>query len=278
VPDTRLLAWNIAHRRATWSALCELAQRDQVDFALLTEAGPPPGDLDMQITTWPSADDKAEWHTWDRPDSPGRRWCAAIVRFPWTRFDLRPQVRVPLSHANWDDPAISHPGQFAVARIHPLDGDHDSAPVATLVSLYGVWDSLPSRRKFIFAEATLHRAISDLTPLLLEDHPVVVAGDLNILSGYGTYNDWASHNDTVFERFAAFGLQLAGPYRPSDVAYIDCVCGDAAACRHTPTRESPPLQLDWVLCDLPAPQIRSWTLPIDADLSDHAPVRIDVEL
>src|SRR3954449_9533403 len=52
------------------------------------------------------------------------------------------------------------------------------------VTLYGMWDSMGKGRD-IYAEATLHRAISDLTPLLQRSRTdVLLAGDLNV------YRNW----------------------------------------------------------------------------------------
>jgi endonuclease/exonuclease/phosphatase family metal-dependent hydrolase len=198
------------------------------------------------------------------------------VWFPWSRCEVAGETRVRLVDAKWDDPTISHPGQFAVGRL--LRPDTTSL---TVVSLYGIWDSRPEQRRYIFPEATLHRAISDLTPLLLTGEAVVIAGDLNILIGYGKELDPESaRTDTVFERLLTYGVELAGPYRDVGEALEGCPCNDPANCRHVSTRPDGtgrPLQLDWVFSNRPD-AVTATALPIDGTWSDHAPLVIDVSL
>lgn len=55
-----------------------------------------------------------------------------------------------------------------------------------MVSLYGIWHTMPDS-KDIYAEASLHRAPSDLALLFQAraTERLVLAGDLNIWRGYG---------------------------------------------------------------------------------------------
>lgn len=48
------------------------------------------------------------------------------------------------------------------------------------------------------------------------DDPLIVAGDLNLLYGYGEYGSayWKRRYATVFERAAAMGLVFVGPQSP----------------------------------------------------------------
>jgi endonuclease/exonuclease/phosphatase family metal-dependent hydrolase len=274
-PDgLRLLSWNVAQRTAGWDHVVELCREHGVDVAMLQEARRPPADLNG-LATWPAPEDKAAWHTWDRPDSVGRRWCAALAWFDWTRFEVDPEARVRLVDAKWDEPTISHPGQFAVG--HLRTGPTDSL---TLVSLYGIWDSQPEKRTQIFAEATLHRAVSDLTPLLRSGRPVVIAGDLNLVRDYEGAQAWQAQSDTVFDRLEAYGVEVVGPHRPSDVTLTNCPCRRPHTCRHVNTRPTPsgvPTQIDWVLSNLDPTRFEMHALPVDASASDHAPILIDVE-
>jgi endonuclease/exonuclease/phosphatase family metal-dependent hydrolase len=260
----------------TWRRLVDLAQEHNVDVALVQEAGRPRGLAAEQLQTWPDKTDPNAWHTWDRPDSIGRYSCSALAWFPWSRWDVTGERRTRLVAAKWDEPTISHPGQFAVGRV-----SRSGETVMTIVSLYGIWDSRPEQRRYIFPEATLHRAISDLTPLLLTCEPVVIAGDLNILIGYGKEIDPESaRTDTVFQRLATYGVELAGPYRDVGEALEGCPCNQPDTCRHVATRPEPsgrPLQLDWVFSNR-AETIKAIGLPIEALSSDHAPVLIDVAL
>lgn len=270
----RLLCWNIAHRQSAWERLVSLARAAHIDIAMLQEASRPRADdVTSVVSTWPDAADKDAWHTWDRPDSPGRRWCSAIAWFPWSRVEVEPEALTRLSEANWDVPTISHPGQFAVARVSK------GGQAAALVSIYGLWDAMPGKRSLIFAEPCLHRSISDLTPLLLSGEPVVLAGDLNLVYGYPDYDKWKARSDTVFDRFASYGVSVVGPYRDPDVPFPECPCESPETCRHVMTGPDPSgrqWQLDYVLSNLPEQRFRTWVLAIEPSVSDHAPVIIDL--
>lgn len=271
---TRLLSWNMSHSIASWPHLVEVARVANVDVALLQEAGQPKGIDPSTVTTWPSMDDAESWHTWDRPDSVGRRWCAALAWFEWSRVHVQPEVRTRIDQANWDVPAITHPGQFAVGHVTTGGGTFAA------VSLYGIWDSQPQKR-WIFTEATTHRALSDLTPLLHTGEPVVITGDLNILYRYPEFDLWTPRANTIFDRFSAYGVNVVGPFRPAEEVLEDCPCGGGDHCRHVNTRPDPsgrPWQLDYVLSNLPEERFHTWTLPIEPDYSDHAAVIADVHL
>ena len=73
-----------------------------------------------------------------------------------------------------------------------------------------------------WADGSAHRLLSDLTPLLWDQrrHPVLIAGDWNILYRYGEHGD-AAYRDgyaTVFDRAEALGLRLWGRSIRMDVA------------------------------------------------------------
>src|SRR3977135_3942160 len=138
----KLLSWNIAQRVNTWTRLIELAEEHGIDVALLQEAKLPPAQLMDRLDTWPDKTVRSAWHTWDRPDSIGRSWCSALAWFPWSRCGVNGETRVRLIDARWDQPTISHPGQFSVGRAVA-----EGRQVLTLVSLYGVWDKRPDRAR-----------------------------------------------------------------------------------------------------------------------------------
>ena len=64
----------------------------------------------------------------------------------------------------------------------------------------------------------MHRLISDLSVFASKQsrQNIIVAGDLNVLYGYGEYGDvyWAGRYETVFSRMAALGLSFVGPQAP----------------------------------------------------------------
>lgn len=80
----------------------------------------------------------------------------------------------------------SHPGQFAVSDVALTGGRR-----LTMVSLYGIWDLVGgSRDKYV--EATLHRAISDLSVVFQEPCAdlILVAGDFNLYSYRSEARSW----------------------------------------------------------------------------------------
>jgi len=87
--------------------------------------------------------------------------------------------------------------------------------------MYAPWEKfhITARSREIYADASVHRVISDLTALIgsNHEHRVVAAGDLNILYGYGEHGSahWASRYDAVFNRMAALGLSFVGPQAPN---------------------------------------------------------------
>ncbi len=267
--ELTVLAWNVAHRAMAWDRVRTLVEEHGVDVALLQEAVPPAGGVTAGEHTWPDVDNRSAWHIWDRRDSTGRRWCSAIAWFGDTA--LEPEERKKLWEAKWDDAAISHPGQFAVGYVALANGQR-----AALVSLYGIWDTQPGG-SLISSEATLHRAISDLTPLLQSREPVLIAGDLNIHRGYGdAFDGWAAKYDTVFDRLAAYGVELVGPFRAEGTVLEGCPCGGGAECRHVMTRpdgSGRPRQLDWVFAR-GLGDVACEVLPIDDVFSDHAPILV----
>lgn len=177
-------------------------------MALLQEVGRPRDAILDEVTTWPDKDDKISWRT--RVYTGERRpWCSALAWFDWSQVTVEPEPRTPFSDAHWEDPVISHLDQFAVARITPPD----STPVA-LVSLYGIWDTQPGKN-WIFTEATTHRALSDLTPLMQSGEQVVIAGDLNILHGYPDLDEWMPRANTIFDRVKPYSFEVVGPF-PAD--------------------------------------------------------------
>lgn len=270
---TRLLSWNMGHRVAAWPYLVELARAARVEVALLQEAARPRGGTLDEVTTWPDKHDTDAWRTRVYADE-RRYWCAAIVWFPWTSpLEVAPEPRTRLGDADWLTPAISHPGQFAVARITPPGGGS-----VAVVSLYGIWDGQPGK-SWIFTEATTHRALSDLTPLMQSGEQVVIAGDLNILHGYPDLDEWMPRANTIFDRVKPYGFEVVGPFRPDGTHLPHCPCGGGYTCRHVATRPSPsgePWQLDYVISNLPEDRFDMWALPIDPTVSDHAPIIIDV--
>lgn len=199
-----IVSWNIARRPEAWRELLNSG----ADIALLQEVCPPPSDVAERVDAGPEP-----WHT----DGAGthRPWRTAVV-------GLNPQVRlerhVPRSVAD------ASPGELAVSRLGTLTAatayrDGLDAPI-TVVSLYSAWERpwASTRSDWIYADASAHRLISDLTVFVgaQKGHRIIAAGDLNILYGHGEHGSeyWAARYRTIFDRMAALGIPFVGPQAP----------------------------------------------------------------
>ena len=168
----------------------------------------------------------------------------------------------------------THPGQFTIVKV-PW-GKYE----LTLISLYGIFHDG-------FADASLHRALSDLTPILERKSPVLIAGDLNTFRGHtlkGTApSQGLRRHDTVFSRFAAFGLECLGPFSSAG-PLKDCPCLDGVNCTHIQTYrhmnqvDHRPFQLDFVFgSKVVQERMISCRVLDDARWwaeSDHAPIEV----
>ncbi len=268
-----IASWNTNQNGDVWTHLPTLAGDGRsVDVALLQEAMPPPESARVGLcSTSPAYDDPRSWRirgTHRRP------WCSAIACYdPSIKFE--PRVPVPLWLSEEGDPLVaSHPGTFSVAVVTLSSGVR-----VVLVSLYALWDRHDTVG--IFAEATLHRALSDLAPVFYGEDHVLLAGDLNIWpydAGYG----WVSKYEAVFQRLKADGMERVGPNPPAGRGALPrCPCGAEAGCTHVQTYrhqrrpDAAPYQLDYVFASKKlAPLVRSSTVRDDEAiwaLSDHCP-------
>ncbi|WP_100422554.1 endonuclease/exonuclease/phosphatase family protein [Sediminihabitans luteus] len=277
-----IASWNMNQRDSAWSRLDVLAEQHDVSVALLQEARRP-------------ADARGGWQLHPPVEDAGRWRIAVPGRYRAANGSLKPTRRhfasaiasreglvVPrdpsaLHEVVDGEFARSHPGQFAVGDIQT-----DRGARVTVISLYGICDRMLDSGT-MYPEATLHRAISDLTPIFQEraSDYVLVAGDLNLYS-YSDGTIWGRRGMTVFERLAAYGLDVLGPFRRPDEPRLErCPCPDVD-CRHVITflyQSNPknrPHQLDFFLA---TPRLRDrrrecWA---DPDLewpqhSDHRPI------
>jgi hypothetical protein len=272
----RVASWNMHQQASSWAYLETLRTDFAIDVFLLQEAGRPdraPGGL--LEPSWMELD---RWKT-PVPEVKRRHYCS-VVLVPDEDAIFRPRVPTPLSKAKYGEFVACHPGQFAVAELTPpgLAGER-----LTLISLYGIWEDMKPDNRLIYAEATLHRAISDFSYLSQEKgaRNVIVAGDLNIWhnrKGEG----WPRRFDSVFHRLEASGLSLIGPFRPDGESPLDrCPCADDE-CRHVNTyryQRNPanlPHQNDFVFASKPLAERQPNCFAVmDEDVwkhSDHRPV------
>ena len=200
----KIISWNIAGRHAPWEWLLD----SDADLALLQEAGPPPPEVAGHLDAGPNP--------WITPGNDAYRlWRAAVVRLS-DRVEIDRIETPSLLEANWDGLAASRPGSLAVARVTESDAD----PLL-VVSMYALWEypeASAGPSSLIYADASVHRLISDLSRLVVGNrrHRILAAGDFNILHGYGDHGDnyWAGRYRTVFDRMEALGLIFVGPQAP----------------------------------------------------------------
>ena len=162
--------WNLHQEQRAWHYLDRRRDDHGVQLAMVQEAVPPV-EPERWLCVTPDPLDRGLWRISVPPGVGRREYTSAIVLLD-ERLSLTPQPATPLAEAGYDSFAASHPGQFAVASVqHP-----DAAQEVVLISLYGLWHT-PSGNG---AEATVHRALSDLTVLFLAAQLIVLAGDLNL--------------------------------------------------------------------------------------------------
>jgi exonuclease III len=197
----RLLSWN-TDARDLWNDLEEL----DGDVGLLQEVGPLrpgcakeiiPGDADV----------------WATAGSEKRAWRTAVARLSdRVALDARPTLAMHETTRS-SDWTVSRQGTMAAA-----DAQVNGHVAFTAVSVYAPWERPVGRDEPVWADGSAHRLLSDLTPLLWDQrrHPVIIAGDWNILFGYGERGDphFRNRYQTVFDRVDALGLQFVGPQHP----------------------------------------------------------------
>nr|MBA2601117.1 hypothetical protein [Actinomycetota bacterium] len=141
------------------------------------------------------------------------------------------------------------------------------------MSLYGLLDEL--------SDASVHRSLSDLTPLLTDSDfrgRVVVGGDLNTTTAWREPS-LRRRDQGVLDRFEALGLVdlLREKREPGPLA--GCTCGLGERCEHTWTRlgrGKAPIQTDYLFAsrDLVTrlKTCEALSPPDWREYSDHAPI------
>ncbi len=202
----RMLCWNLGAGgpgpKANWNHVAATAV-DGCDAALLQEAPEPSED---GIRTVPSRG--GSWGL-------GRSRAQTAIAQLSERVTLDEVVCVRLGDEEPGQLGVSRPGTLAVATL-TMNSSHEQFTVA---SVYTQWEVAASGGTDYYADASMHRILSDLTPLLVgRDKPIFIAGDFNSVLGANSY-EWgerkAARNASVFERMAGLGLRLAGPRAPS---------------------------------------------------------------
>jgi endonuclease/exonuclease/phosphatase family metal-dependent hydrolase len=170
--------------------------------------------------------------------------------------------------------------------------DPDSSEKYTLISMYAPWEHphASTGSDWIYADASAHRLISDISVFVGQerDHRILASGDLNILYGYGEYGNpyWAARYRSIFDRFAAVGLNFVGPQFPNGrqaQPWPDELPRDSLNVPTYHTNEQTPAtaarQLDFVFASgdiANRVQTRALNLPEGWGGSDHCRICIEV--
>jgi endonuclease/exonuclease/phosphatase family metal-dependent hydrolase len=199
----KLITWNMAHRGEAWRYLLN----SDADLALLQEAAAPPADMANDIEV-----DSAPWET--AGGGANRQWRTAVANLS-NQYELQWFQPKSIDAANYGELAVSRLGTLAAAAFRLPTGED-----LTVISIYGAWErpDISTGSGWIYADASVHRVISDLSFFIGQQtrHRIIVAGDLNILHGYGEDGSpyWAARYQTVFDRLSALGLKFVGPQAP----------------------------------------------------------------
>jgi exonuclease III len=273
----RVATWNMDHWKGAgrdrehttkaWQHARDLG----ADVVLLQEAVAPPRGFDA--TVLPSPDAQARWHSGGRA-----AFGTAIAVFG---FEAKEVGLGPLLGDRTARLTQTHEAAFVAARV--AVGAHEIA----VVSLYGMLEG-PLFDKQTYAVTSMHRSLSDLTPLLNARSTMrVLGGDLNV-STQMRPPDRAAHR-VVFDRIAAFGLgDCTRATADARQRLGTCICEEGDACRHVQTHRNPkspvPWQLDYLFASEKQLMSRLTSCrAIDDDdraweLSDHCPVIAEFEL
>ncbi|MDW7730426.1 MAG: hypothetical protein SCJ94_10560 [Bacillota bacterium] len=199
----RFISWNMKQKESNWQIVLD----SEVDAAMLQEAKQPPSAMKDSFIV----DREGEW------TEPGLSWRAAVAGLkPLEKIDFTPINTQPIGANNPEALMISQPGSLAAAYVRIKD----TGEKIIIVSMYATWMT-PIRQtgsRWIFADASAHRLISDLCGLIGREkgHKIIAAGDLNIFHGYGEGGNlyWKGRYETVFERMAVLGMHFVGPQAP----------------------------------------------------------------
>lgn len=264
----KVIAWNIAQRSAAWHFLAD----SDADVALLQEAREPPADVAAKISC-----DREPWQC----AGGNQQWRAAIVKLS-SRAEVRWLEAKPLVEARGGELGVSRPGTLAAAIITPYQGEPFVA-----VSVYGQWEAPHDLTKgsFIYADASVHRVISDLSVFVGQtEHGVLVAGDLNVLHGHGERGNtyWESRYATVFSGLSFVGPQAPGGRRadpwPDELPRTSNNVPTYHSKRQTPATCT--RQLDFVFASSRLAdrlRVRALNEPDQWGPSDHCRVEIELE-
>lgn len=273
----KIATWNMdywrrsdALRQKAWDYLDNLSK---VDIALLQEAKPNGHGAFSVNRDLGILDERV-----DPPRNLG--WGSSIVSYG-------PKLKgIEVAQSPFSKNPVSvlrtFPGSVAIAEIE-LD-----EPIV-VISAYGIIDRG-------YAESTVHRILSDITPLIDERNGkrIIIAGDLNITTQWsekhksflkGLQNECLQRDRNLFQRFEALGLHNV-VFNKDNKPLENCDCNDGSNCRHIQTqrhdRSKFPWQNDYIFISEDLKKLPHSVKVVDDEeiwkLSSHCPVIIEFPL
>ena len=226
----RLVCWNIDKRTKPWHVLVEMARRGEVDVALLQEAGNPPAELAHLVRY---DEEHVNPQLYDR-------WPLVVQLSDRTEIEWFRQAP-PRSEFGEREIGVGGIGTLAAARVAPR-GKREEAFVA--VSMYARWmkfHPLTGHQKSVGAsDVSAHRILSDLSTFICDDrswaeHRILAAGDLNMFYGAAHRRlSMPERERTVWDRFAALGLEFMGTAGSERATVLIAAAGCAGGHRERP--------------------------------------------
>ena len=281
----RLWSWNLNGAFNLHQAVLDVLASADVDLVLAQEVRPTVASAGWTVIPEPGP-------TYFIPQH-GKYQAAVLHRNANLHVEPVPEV-APLATARWDQFGLSTMGTAAAATIH-----YEGIDPMTVISVYCPWDGPGVKWQrgsgLMISEANAHRVVSDISMLAEvidhpDDHRIVIAGDWNIVRGYGEFGSayWARRYESVFERMEGLGFELCGPQAPDggiqadpwpDELPVDSRCVPtffhSQSSPATATR-----QLDFVFASTAvAPAIRTWARnrPEEWGPSDHCIIQIEID-
>jgi endonuclease/exonuclease/phosphatase family metal-dependent hydrolase len=265
-PLLSVLSWNIGRDPTAWTT----AAAHGTEVLLLQEV--PQGRLGCG---WWAPDIDGPWLAGGWRTRP---WSTAVAVRGETEAEAIALAAIDV--AGRHQLGVSRAGSLAAATVHPALGE----PI-TVVSAYACWeDPLADLESgWIYADASAHRIVSDLSALIGREkgHRIVVAGDWNILRGYGEGSrHWRDRYATVFAPMEAIGLPFVGPVagrRPDPRPDREMPIDSDTTPTFWPPRGAPTRQLDFVFAsEALRDRTQVQALNDDTWTRDHCPLRIEV--
>ena len=213
----KIVCWNINRSLDAYPKLQEM----DADVALLQEVGECAA---AQMEGGLGGNAHWDWETHDR-------WPAVLKLSDRVKVEWFRPIPLMAPEESTDEIAVSDLPTLAAALITPK-GKSTIEPFI-VVSMYARWyrphplarEKTPVRKPGtgeikIFADASAHRIISDLSGFIAHTNPanhrIIAAGDLNAIYGATKEHPYEmpERMRTIFNRMRAIGLEFLGPRAP----------------------------------------------------------------